>query len=245
MTLGFDNYDFRARLQPALFVLFPAFLTAAAAFPALYSFGTGLVALIGACGVTFFMAQVVRIRGKKVEDDLYGRGSKKVLPSAGMLRLIDTRLENTSKARYRAFLEASIPELKFPETVEQERSDLTADEKYQSASRWLLQQTRDRDLFYLLNKEATNYGFRRNLYGARPMGLVVALGAVIVSIWAAYMHWQGPGTNDVFLRTVVSALISVVCLWSWWKMVDRDFVNKAAETYARELLGCCDRLAID
>jgi len=242
MALGFDSYDFRARLQPALFVLFPAFLAVAAAFPVFYSFGTGLIALVGACGVTFFMAQVVRNRGKAVEDDLYGRGAQKVLPSAAILRLSDTRLDNMSKARYRAFLESSVPGMKFPETLKQEQEDATADEKYQSACRWLLQQTRDKDRFYLLNKEVTNYGFRRNLYGARTYGLFVASGAVIVSSWMAFLYWNTSGLNGLFVQSAFATLVATVCLWSWWKMVDRDFVTKGAENYARELLGCCDQL---
>ena len=46
---------------------------------------------------------------------------------------------------------------------------------YDSAARWLRKATRDRRQFNLVFTENVSYGFRRNLFGVRWIGGLVAL----------------------------------------------------------------------
>ncbi len=56
-----------------------------------------------------------------------------------------------------------------------------ADSLYDSAVQWLIPQTRSGGRFPLVFQENVNYGFRRNLWGLRPIGLAVAIGCLVVN----------------------------------------------------------------
>jgi hypothetical protein len=102
-----DTYSFRARLQPALFALLPLLITAVAWVPALYEMGGALIALGTTCGVTMLLAQLARLRGRKVEQQLFSMWGGS--PSTVWLRHRDHHLDAHTKARYHACLAQRVP----------------------------------------------------------------------------------------------------------------------------------------
>jgi hypothetical protein len=90
--------------------------------------------------------------------------------------------------RYRAFLKGQLPHLALP-TAEEERADPEgADRAYESVTAWLRTQTRDTKTFSILFRENISYGFRRNLWGLKPLGVTIALLAASAS--TAFMLYR-------------------------------------------------------
>ncbi|MGH8227058.1 MAG: hypothetical protein ACREU3_03990 [Steroidobacteraceae bacterium] len=238
LDVQFDRYSLLARQRPALFMLFPILIAAAAVFPSLRSWWAALIACAGTCGVSVALSEFTQGAGKRLEAALIK--SWDGLPSVAMLRHRDKRIDSITKTRYKVFLQDSPAGLRFPSAAEEEADPGVADEVYRSATRWLLSQTRDIKRYALLFQQNISYGFRRNMLGLRPWGFgasVVALTAV--GTVAAYQVIVG---GPVDSARVVAILVAGGEFGFWLIAVRPEWVRIAANAYALELLGACDSL---
>src|SRR5262249_34016597 len=87
-----------------------------------------------------------------------------------------TVLDRTHK-KLKTLMRTTLP------TVAEESADpAAADEVYEACIRFLRDETRDRGKFNLVFEENCNYGFCRNLWGLKPLGITVSvLGLVAIS----------------------------------------------------------------
>jgi hypothetical protein len=233
-----DRYNLLARQRPAFLVLFPLLVAAVVLFPALQSWWATLLAVTGTCGVAVALAEFAQAKGKAVEPDLLRQWGG--LPSVAMLRHRDGRLDPTTKARYKEFLAKRVSDLHFPDEASERQNPLDADSIYQSATRWLLTQARDKKIFALLFQQNISYGFRRNLLGLRPYGIGSSLAALLVLI--AAVAWTVLNHGSIKSEILIAGVIAVAALWFWASVVRPSWVEIAANGYATELLAACDKL---
>jgi hypothetical protein len=232
----FDAYSLRARLQPALLCLLPMFITIATWFPALYKAAVALVGLAAACGLTMLLAQIARLRGRRVEERLFSLWGGE--PTTAWLRHCDHHLDTNTKARYYTCLAEGIPGWEAPTLQDEYERSAETDARYDSAARWLRERTRDKGRFSILFHENVNYGFRRNLYGLKPIGTVLAALTAVLNAALLYRHPSG------FPVIGVSALaFSILALATWLVIVTPGWVRDAGDAYARALLASCDELS--
>ena len=195
------------------------------------------------CGGFVLLVQIVRDKGKELQKRLYRSWGGK--PSAAMLRHADSRLPKPTKNRYRSFLSRAVPGLVLASPQEEKTNPELADAGYDSANSWLLVHTRGRPQFDLLFTENMNYGFRRNLLALKPIALRINALALIFIIGMAVVSGTGEISSkvqDLSLEWWVSVVIIVVHTFIFLKYIQADWVLKAAETYARQLLAACDSL---
>jgi hypothetical protein len=234
-----DPYSRQARLQPALIVVVPTAVLIVVWFPALWSVWGLVLTVASSCGVTLLLSQIARDRGKRLEPKLYTSWGGK--PSVALLRHTDERIDENTKARYRAFLASRLPDLRLPSPSEEQADPARADRAYDSVTAWLLTQTRDTKTFGLLLRENISYGFRRNLWGLKPIGLVIALACACASTAAlAYNYlvlneFLPPQVVIVTAATWVLALLWIVWITPSWVLI-------TADAYGRQLLAACDTL---
>lgn len=238
-----DLYDRNARLKPALLSGLPVVAAMVLLIPEIGVVWSAIGGLVLYSGGSMFLIQIGRDRGRGLQARLYASWGGK--PSVAMLRHSDDRLDSPTKKRYRRFLDAAIPSLALPSTEEERNDPERADQEYESANSWLLEQTRDQDRFALLFKENINYGFRRNLAGLKPIGL--SMDAVA---FALVLGWAAAWCVDLFPNVIEGLTIE------WWMSlamtvghslfffirVNDEWVRLAAETYAKQLLAACDAL---
>jgi hypothetical protein len=197
-----------------------------------------LFGLASSLGFTFLLSQLVRDRGKAKEPILFRRWNGK--PTTAMLRYRDPRLNDHTRIRYHMRLGSMLPEINLP-TEEQEQADAAlADSKYASCVDYLLAKTRDKEGFQLLFQENINYGFRRNLWAMKPVGIAIA----VLSLGAlAVITALEARTDSVpwFANATVIVITSLLLAW-WLVRITPNWVKTIADAYAIRLLGCIDEL---
>lgn len=236
LDFGLDSYDLNARLKPALFAVLPALLVVAVWSPTVWTVSGGLLGLFVTCGSTYLMSRVARYLGRRVEEDMIAADGP--LPSVRALRHRDTILDGQTKARYHAYLR--LRGILLPSAEQELLDPVAADGDYASASKHLLELTRDRKRFPLIFKENVDYGFRRNAVGLRGIALaIIILALAFNTVGFALQLFQGGGAN---WAAVALELVLIACLCAWTFVVNLDFVRDAAVAYAIRLLAACEGL---
>jgi hypothetical protein len=230
-----DRYTLQARLFPALLVILPISLAIAAWFPSKFPGYGFLVGLLSAFGLTVLLAQLGRDLGKKKEPRLYERWGGK--PTTQLLRHRNAILDSHTKSRYHQRLSTLVP-IAMPSAADEEKNPAACDEIYNSCTKYLLEKTRDKVKFNLLFSENINYGFRRNLWGMKPAGIMFALLGLLASIVPVIINWNQNPPPVAMAATVISAL-----MLTWWLIrINKNWVKTAAFAYGERLLACCDVL---
>ena len=238
-----DPYDRSARLKPALLSGLPLVASIMLLIPEFGVVWGSLGGLVIYSGGSMSLIQVARDRGRALEERLYKSWGGK--PSVAILRHSDNRLAGQTKERYRAYLNDAVPNLTLPSAEEEKKKPESADEAYESANAWLLEQTRDHDRFDLLFRENMSYGFRRNLAGLKTVALAMdaLAGALVVGL--AVASWTGEiatTRQNLKLEWWVSLAVLTGHFWYFVFHVRGAWVLLAAENYAKRFLAACDVL---
>ena len=130
------------------------------------------------CGGLFLMTNICREMGKRLEDKLYRDWGGK--PTTQLLRHRDGIIDSVTKRRYHAFLAAKINST-FPDAEQEKRRSGQSRRSIpvRSALASGSHPARDGKKFDLLFRDNVTYGFRRNALGARPLGIVIAIGCLL------------------------------------------------------------------
>lgn len=238
MKLPLDSYSLRARFFPAVVVLAPA-IAAAAAWVPLESLSLKTLASVGClAALASLLSHLARDVGKRQEPGLFARWGG--APSIRFLRHRDETLPEATRERYRAKLATLVPSVALPSSRSEKANPDGADDVYRSCCDWLREATRERAKFGLLFDELVAYGFRRNLWAMKPVGITLSLLAISAAglrIWKSLAAEQAP-TVESFTAVVLSAL-----LLAWWLLrITPNWVKASSEAYARQLLASCDAL---
>jgi hypothetical protein len=131
--------------------------------------------------------------------------------------------------------------IRLPSAAEEAADPHSADAAYETAVAALRERTRNPNEFPLVFDEVSNYGFRRNLWAHRRLGIVLALfGAVIASGAAVLGAADMPESSGS--AAVAVAIVDAVGAMLWARMVTEDWVRQAADAYAERLLSSLERL---
>ena len=233
-----DGYERKARLYPALLLIAPVVGTAVAIltakFTVLQSLATGVVGCAGA----FLLTQLARDSGKKHEASLFAKWGG--LPSIAIFRYRDTRLDAITKARYHKKLAGLVKEAKAP-TPEQEQADpAAADTVYAAWSNYLRGNTRDTKKFALLFQENVAYGYRRNVWGLRALGITASL--LSVSACAIRLFWLHSSTGNIDEALGGAGAFAAIILLLWLFRFNGAWVRVPADAYAERLAECAETL---
>jgi hypothetical protein len=184
------------------------------------------------------LAQVGRDAGKRKESRLFASWDGK--PTTRLLRHRDSLnrpLLARRHAKLGALLGTTIP------TAMEEAADLrAADEVYEACTAFLRDKTRDRQQFDLIFDENCSYGFRRNLWGMKPLGITVAflaLGAIVVLL---LIDPPGARVGHRIGTVAVAGVMNLLLLLGWLFVFTPGWVRVPADAYAERLLEACERL---
>lgn len=234
----FDAYSLRARLFPAIIACAPA-LAALSLLISWKSFDlSNAIATLGILVLLFAIADFARARGRIIERKMYIEFGG--MPSVIIFRRADRSIDEGSKERYRAFLGSRLG-IKVPTSNEEDENQAEADRFYQQCGVWLREQTRDAKKFPLVFGENITYGFRRNLFGLKTLGLglnVIVVAACLVLLWL-----DGWALYTDFGRRVTVVLIVALFHAGYMLLAARKTSTwDAANAYGRQLILSCEAL---
>jgi hypothetical protein len=237
-TLDISNpYVRRARLQPAMLVALPLGLATLAISPGgIVGWGT-VWSLFVFCGGTALMAQMARDLGKQKEPGLYQSWGGK--PTTRLQRHRHTANATLLGRRHRQ-LQSLVPGIQIPTVADELADPRAADDVYDSCTAFLLEKTRKKENFPLVFEENCNYGFRRNLWGMKPLGVATSLIGTVAIAAALTMGYR----NGVLPSPVPLAcgILSLLLFISWLFWFTPTWVKIAADAYAEKLLASCESL---
>jgi hypothetical protein len=233
-----DAYERKARLYPALLLIAPPVAAGVALLSPKLTGLQSLGAAIVGCGGAFLLTQLARDAGKNREEALFEKWGG--LPSIAIFRHRDTRLDAITKARYHKKLAGLVKETKAP-TSEQEQADAAdADAIYSAWSHYLRVNTRDTKKFGLLFQENVSYGYRRNVWGLRPLGIVASFASVVACGVRLYLIRHATGRLDEAL--VAAGAFAAILLLLWLFRFTSHWVRIPADAYAARLAECAEAL---
>ena len=237
MNIHLDTYTIEARLCPVFLVILPVLITINLWAPEPSKFQFGFSSIIFSLAISFFGAQFGRNWGKLKEIKLWKSWDGP--PTTRFLRHRDMQFNSIRKMRCHGIFHDLIPYINIP-TIEEEMSDpLKADQIYEACTRFLIAKTRDTKKFSLLYKENINYGFLRNLWGLKPLGIVLSSLSLINCGYFLWIEWNN---KKILPETIILTLIILCILILWVTWVRPAIVKIAAEAYAERLLECCENI---
>ena len=231
---GLDRYDRIARIYPALLCLLPIFVVVTLWLPQVWTLLGGVTSLVLACGLIFYLAQLVRYRGRQVEKQLgrkVGRAKTAVLLSHA-----DPHIPADTKARYHRYLRDH--GISIPDKGSETSDPVAADQAFRSAVDWLLEHTRPNAKASLLYNENIAYGFRRNLMGLKPIAVVLILLALAANTYFILTS----NRHSRMVAAIVVELFLLVALGGWLYEIRSAFVEDASLAYAQRFLAQCEQM---
>ncbi len=226
-----DEYARKARLYPAVLVALPIAILGVAAFPSPPTWWKGILGLLGSGAVLQVASQFGRTFGRRKQDDLFKAWGGP--PTTELLRF-----ENATNKTRITQLHKDVEQatgLKLPDEASERKDPEAADEVYSLAAERLRGYTRDQKRFPLVFEENCNYGFRRNMFGLRPLGIVVAGFSSILAVVLTLLV-VGGAISGFWLSYSVAAGLDLILLVGWISLVSGEWVKECAWAYADRLL---------
>lgn len=233
----FDPYDRKARLYPALLVMLVPVFALTLVAPVFSSQLAGLASLAVALGGLMLLSSLGREWGKRKEPKLFEIWGG--TPTTLMLMRATSDLDHLTLDRYRKVLEGKVSGLQFPDSTSEASDPSKTAAICESAVKWLREATRDTKKFALIFAENTNYGFRRNLLGVKPLAILVCVLTLSATTLHAWLTSSG-NLSAITVQSWGSILVACIGLVVWGGVVNAEFVKTTAFAYAMALLGACD-----
>ena len=236
-----DAYTIRARLLPAFLSALPVGIALAGVYPDGFSEWGALWSTVVAAGGTYLIAELGRDAGRNRESALFGTWGGQ--PTTLRLRHRDAPNPLTV-AHYHERLSLLRADLVFPSPADEARDPDAADKVYESATQFLRDSTRDHSKFHLVFEGLCEYGFRRNLWGLKLVGLPLALGSLTAPAAGLIGHARGFWTVSIPAASIALVLTLGFSL-VWVVFIRPDWVKTTAFAYADRLLGAVETLGPD
>ena len=241
LTDLFDAYSLKARVLPVILVLAPIVLLPAVLLGSERVAGFAVVGVIAAA-LLFPVTGWVRERGKKLEPILFSEWHGP--PTTRMLLWGDPAIDERSKERYYKFFRDN--NVKIPTPDEQKKNPAAAHAELASDIKYLIENRRANSL--VLGENAS-YGFRRNLYPIKWLGVGTAILAGVVNLWLIVELIGSPSVtsfadfkDQVEIENIAGLAVDILLL-AFFATRSKAWIKRAAETYAKALIQTCDRQA--
>lgn len=222
-----DRYTLGARVAPVVVVAFSLFLAISAWIP----FSQWPIKLLGGSAFlaigAFVLAQIVRDAGKAIEKRLWDSWGGP--PTVRMLRHSDPTIASGSKLLIHHHLVALGIVDRLPSEAEERQNPKQADGLYLTCSDWLRRKAlelKSKAPFDIVHSENISYGFRRNILGIKPYGLIT-LCVAFVTTSASFFFGRHP-----IIELCGVIIVGVYLIFG----VTEAAVKRAADEYSKRLL---------
>ncbi len=187
----------------------------------------GAAAAIVFIPLAFLAGQVGADFGKRLEKRLWLQWGGQ--PTTRFLRHLNPEFNEVTRNRLHTKLRSL--GLNIPSADDQKRDPQAADAHWEACAEELIRRTRDRKQFPLVFKGLTEYGFRRNLLGLKPLGWSLSIVTLIACLWEVCDSWS---SQEAVAVAAVLLSLSLLVIWTLGQL--ERTIAIAANRYARFLL---------
>lgn len=229
-----DSYSRTARLYPALLTLLP-FTVGIIVFFDIAAWVRTLALAVLAAGLHIAVMTKVadwgRVRQAQMWAELGGN------PTALKLRWSTAEDDATQVDLHRRV--AAMSGIELPSRGSEEAEPDAALRTYDRAVARLREKTRDSAKYPRVRAELIAYGFARNVYGVRRIGLLIATTVTLVAGVVGVFAYVKLVPVQPWRPLVVSVVgLFLIALWLFW--FTKRSVEQASERYADALLAAAD-----
>ena len=224
-----DLYSLCARAFPVYLTILPTALVLSAILPDGLNLPLGGAAAIVFLPLSFLSGQVGADYGKRLEKRLWRQWGG--APTTRFLR--HSNREFNLRTRERIHDKLRSLGLRVPSKDEENNDVQSADTYYESCTEELIRRTRNHARFPLVFKGLTEYGFRRNLLGLKPLGLLIVVVSFLLCALFVGIKWNENGELAI---AIVATLLVAGLFLTWVTWISKRTVSLAADRYARFLL---------
>jgi hypothetical protein len=230
-----DRYILGARVAPVAVVAFSLFLAISAWIP----FSEWPIKLLGGSAFlalgAFILAQLARDAGKAIEGPLWASWGGP--PTVRMLRHRDATIPpGTKSLLHRHLVELGIID-RLPSEEEEREHPNEADNAYLTSANWLRQKAlelKSKPPFDVVHSENISYGYRRNILGIKPYGLLIVCFALAITIAASFVHRQP------YIELICVVVVGAYLIFG----VTKAALKRAADEYSKRLLDAAQTLPV-
>lgn len=229
-----DSYSRTARLYPALLALLPATVGTVVFFDLAAWLRTLVLVLVAAGAHIAVMVKVSDV-GRAQQGQFWARlgGNPTALRLRWSTSTDDAKLADEHR-RVQAMSGVELP------SRGSERADpVAAVRSYERAVARLREKTRDSAKYPRVRAELIAYGFARNVYGLRRVGIAFAVLVGLASAVTGLLSYVGFLQVDAW-QPIVTSLFAVVWIGVWLFVFTGEFARHASDKYAAALLDAAD-----
>jgi len=231
-----DAYTARARLLPGLLAVLPIAVTCYAWKPGDLLDWNALGAIIVGFGGTILLAFIARDLGKAAEDRLYKKWGGR--PTELQL-LHSSEMEHALRARRHAALSSLFKDVPVPTADEEAKDREGSCKRFKTFTTLMITRYRTAsDKYPLVFEENCNYGFRRNIYGLRPIGIAVAAITSVALGLQLYILFSNHQPIHVISLAFEAVNVLMLLVWIFW--ANESTVRRGANLYAERLFETLD-----
>lgn len=227
----FDSYNIRARICVILFFIVPFFVDWLFIFSSKFTVTENIFVVV--LLVILFQCILNLSRPKAMQ---YSENYAATILSP------KSQLPKITRMRYYRKLATFEPEFSDFSCKTSEWNNKITDNLCESAVVWLRSKTRDKNVFYLIHEENTNYGYYRNMYKLKKSGIIlncVAVFALVIMVLCPHFDSFKPSNFEMLLLVSIH-LFQIVYLSL---AITKDAVETAAKRYAKSLVEAIDIIA--
>lgn len=233
------SYPWYARLMPMYLALLPVGLGLTAWLTELTFSKALALGGIAPASLAVFLMEVARDRGRRKQQALWDSWGGPLLTQ--YLRHRNSEINAYLKAEYHRKIQELMPNLRIPSAQEERNDPEAADDVYGASAQHLVNVVReDPERFWTAFNENRSYGFRRNLWGLKPLGVSGAVIGLMATLGKLTLAWR-VGTETPLLG-FLGGLVSLGLLTAWVLVVTPEWVRLANDAYARRVLECIPRM---
>lgn len=233
-----DSYETYARTFPVYITVIPIVLAMFPILPEGFDWKFGGASAIVFLPLSYLCRQIGGDFGKRCQSTLWNKW--KGPPTTRFLRHGNSEFNSMTRERIHTKLRCF--GLYVPSQEEQDQNPQEADDSYESCVDELRRRTRDRKRFPRVFQYLRDYGFRRNIFALKPIGLVIAVLSFFISLIIAVYDWR-QGKQSV--SAIVPCFINLGLILAWLLYFIEKAVKITADRYAYFLLEACLDLEVE
>lgn len=229
-----DRYSITARLYPMIIFYLP--FAVVGILVTFWDLNQNLHFTVpaGAMGVLAYLAaQIGRDGGKRKEPKLWEEWGG--APTSQLFRWSNGHLDRHTKARNHAKMHTICHVGHVTDEPYESSNTVLVDEAYRSWVRHIISNTRDTNKYPLIFKENMAYGFRRNLWGLKPIS-VLLICILALSTYGFFALKAGAWTIATYQQVFfIAEGFLLICLVCWLFLIRKKWIKIPAFAYADRL----------